>query len=69
MEIVTFVDGWMTYRDCVVQIESMFTEDNICYVHVINEQNDFSLILVADNTIINGVLQTSAQMIYDTLSA
>jgi len=42
--------------------------DLIVYLEIYNEQYNCTYAVVANETTINGVLQTSAQMIYDTLT-
>lgn len=44
------------------------TSDTNVYVGVQNDVYNYIIVLVANETSINGVLQTSAQMIIDTLS-
>jgi hypothetical protein len=49
----------------IAQIEISFDGVKVkCH----NDQNDFWVLFIANETTINGVLQTSAQMIYDTLT-
>lgn len=44
------------------------TSDTNVYVGIENDVYNYIIVLVANETTINGVLQTSAQMIIDTLS-
>lgn len=68
MEIIKFIDNKMHYRGCILEVGAMQIVDDVCLIHVTNSENDFDLILVANETSINDVIQTSAQMIIDTLS-
>jgi len=42
--------------------------DEIAYLNLFNDKYNFTYGVVANETTINGVLQTSAQMIIDTLT-
>lgn len=44
-------------------------DDNLVHVHIMNQIYNSIIALVANDTTINDVIQTSAQMIYDTLSS
>jgi hypothetical protein len=43
--------------------------DEIAYLNLYSDKYNFTYAVVANETTINGVLQTSAQMIIDTLNA
>jgi hypothetical protein len=49
-------------------IIDLYIESNSVFVHIENSVNNFWICFVENETIINDVLQTSAQMIYDTLT-
>jgi hypothetical protein len=68
MEFVTFENGIMNYRNCLLWVRNSEVLGDACLINVFNEDNDFIITLVANETTINGVIQTSAQMIIDTLS-
>jgi hypothetical protein len=59
----------LSYMGVDFQISGMEISSNGVFVNCTNAQNDFWMLLIENETIINGVLQTSSQMIYDTLSA
>jgi hypothetical protein len=44
-------------------------DDEIAYLNLFSDKYNFTYAVVANETTINGVLQTSAQMIIDTLNA
>jgi hypothetical protein len=64
-----FLDGLVTFRDLVYSA-SLFdiTSENQINMHLQNDEYSFFATFIANETTINGVLQTSAQMIYDTLN-
>ena len=43
-------------------------DDNLVHVHIMNQIYNSIIALVANDTIINGIIQTSADMIIETLS-
>jgi hypothetical protein len=44
-------------------------DDEIAYLNLFSDKYNFTYAVIANETTINGVLQTSAQMIIDTLNA
>ena len=50
-------------------ITELYIETNGVFVHLENSVNNFWMVFIANETTINDVLQTSAQMIYDTLTS
>lgn len=50
-------------------ITELYIETNGVFVHLENSVNNFWMVFIENETTINDVLQTSAQMIYDTLTA
>jgi hypothetical protein len=60
----------LTLMDVEYQIESVdIQSDIIVNIALFNEVYNCTYTVLANTTIINGVLQTSAQMIYDTLTS
>lgn len=69
MEELTFLNNQLHYRGQFYQVgDSMIMDDSI-FLNLFDSENNFKIILVSNQTSINGVLQTSAQMIIDTLNA
>lgn len=58
----------MIFRGIALNYDIHLIDDDGVYVRLHNEANDFITYLVANEVSINGVIQTSAQMIIDTLS-
>ena len=69
MEEILFVNNILTFRGYNYSIGFIEagTGDNV-YVNLVNPPYTFTILLIANEIIINGVLQTSADMIIDTLS-
>jgi hypothetical protein len=69
MEELIYIDNKLNYRGQFFQIgESVNLEDTVL-LNLYDSESNFNIILVANDTTINGVIQTSAQMIIDTLNA
>lgn len=58
------LDGFLYSFDDVALID-----ENLVNVHLFTDVYNFIYALVANDVTINGVLQTSGQMIFDTLNA
>jgi len=59
----------LTYNECSYAIGLLeATSDINVFVGIQNDFYDCIIVLVANQTIINGIVQTSAQMIIDTLT-
>lgn len=69
MDKLIFIDDILTYRGQNLYCGESYIEGDAVVINLKNDDNDFYAILVANETIINGVLQTSADMIIQTLSA
>jgi hypothetical protein len=70
MEQVLFNNGIINYRGYDYTISFLEMNGNeMVYVNLVNDPYTFTVVLVANETTINGILQTSAQMIFDTLSS
>lgn len=68
MEELIYIGNELNYRGQFFQIgESVNLEDTVL-LNLYDSESNFNIILVANETTINGVLQTSAQMIIDTLT-
>ena len=63
-----FTDNLLTFKDKQFKCGQSYIQGSACIINLLNDNNDFDVILVENETTINGVLQTSAQMIIDTLS-
>lgn len=68
MENLFFADYKLDFRGCICSIRDMYDIGNAVMIHVYNEENDFVITAVANQTTINDVLQTSSEMIIETLS-
>lgn len=68
IEHITFENGKINYRNCILSIKYSEIIGDACLINVFNDDNDFTIVLVSNETSINGVIQTSVQMIIDTLS-
>ena len=66
---IKYIDGILMFNGQEFSISELTIESNAVFVHLVNENNDFTMVLVENETTINDVLQTSAQMIYDTLTS
>lgn len=58
----------MIFRGVALNYDIHLIDDDGVYVRLYNEVNDFITYLIANEVSINGVIQTSVQMIIDTLS-
>ena len=68
MEELIYIGNELNYRGQFFQIgESVNLQDTVL-LNLYDSESNFNIILVANETTINGVLQTSAQMIIDTLT-
>ena len=68
MEELTFLDNQLNYRGQFYQVGDSMIMDDVVVTNLFDAENNFNVIIVANQTSINGVIQTSAQMIIDTLS-
>jgi len=68
MEELTFLDNQLNYRGQFYQVGDSMIMDDVVVTNLFDAENNFNVILVANQTSINGVIQTSAQMIIDTLT-
>jgi len=68
MEILTFIDNIMTFRGQEFTCGESYFEGDAAIINIKNDLNDCFVIFVSNHTSINGVIQTSAQMIIDTLA-
>lgn len=64
-----FINQLLEYKGDFYTIVSLdLIDDNLVHAHIMNEIYNSIIALVANDTSINGIVQTSAQMIIDTLS-
>ena len=68
MTELIFLGNFLTFRGQQFNCGQSYIEGDACIINLLNEDNNFNVILVSNETTINGVLQTSAQMIIETLS-
>jgi len=68
MEELTFLDNQLNYRGQFYQVGDSMIMDDVVFTNLFDAENNFNVILMANQTSINGVIQTSAQMIIDTLT-
>lgn len=67
---IVFINNVFTFNSIDYKIVNLdITSESIVIVTIDNDVNYSVIALVAGETIINDVLQTSAQMIYDTLTS
>jgi hypothetical protein len=65
-----YIDGILVFNGIEYSISNLeISSENVVYATIQNDIYLSVIALVANETIINGVLQTSAQMIIDTLSS
>jgi hypothetical protein len=68
MEELLLIDNQLTYRGFQYYIANTQQVNDAVFVNLIHDDSEFTITLVANQTSINGILQTSAQMIIDTLT-
>ena len=68
MELILFKNNVMTYREQLYQVGVMSVIGDAAMIQIINDKADCNITLVANETTINDVIQTSADMIIETLS-
>ena len=66
---IEYINDVLMFNSQEFSISELNIESNAVFVHLVNENNDFTMVLVENETTINDVIQTSAQMIYDTLTS
>jgi len=69
MEKINLKDNKLIYRGQELTYGNLIIIGNAVNIDVNNDSNDCTITLVENDTTINDVLQTSAQMIYDTLTS
>jgi len=68
MEELLYLDNQLNYRAQFFGIGQSVNLGDTILLNLYDFENNFNVVLVANQTTINGVLQTSAQMIIDTLT-
>lgn len=68
MEELTYLDNQLNYRGQFYQVGDSMIMDDVVVTNLFDAENNFNVILVSNQTSINGVIQTSSQMIIDTLT-
>lgn len=68
MEYLIFENNIFEFRNQYYKVELAEYYEGYCRLNLINDDNNIVILLGSNETTINGVLQTSAQMIIDTLS-
>jgi hypothetical protein len=65
---LTCENGILIYDSQELTYPDMFIVGEFVNINLVNEGNDIWMLLQENYTTINGVIQTSAQMIIDTLN-
>ena len=68
MEKLIYLDNKLEYRGFWYSVGQGSVIDSLCILNIYEGEFNFDIGLLANETTINGVLQTSAQMIIDTLT-
>lgn len=64
-----FLNGILDFRNSLFKISSMYLMgDNLVHVQIYDDNINEIVAFIANETTINGIVQTSGQMIIDTLS-
>jgi hypothetical protein len=63
-----FTNGILIYNEQELECSDFLIDGDFVTINLINEQNDIWVLFQANEISINGVIQTSAQMIIDTLT-
>jgi hypothetical protein len=66
---LTIQNNKVEFRGQWFDIVSSKLDGGYCLVNLVNQDNDLIVSFGGNETTINGILQTSAQMIFDTLSS
>lgn len=68
MEELIYLDNQVNYRGQFFFVGESNIMGDAVIIYLYDLENNFPVIIVANETSINGVIQTSAQMIIDTLT-
>jgi hypothetical protein len=68
MEEITISNGILTYRGLEYNYSYDSHIDTMVFIRLYDDIHDGLVTVVANEVSINGIVQTSAQMIFDTLS-
>ena len=68
MEDITIINGLLTYRGQEYNYNYNSDIDTLVFIRLYDDIHDGLVTVVANEVSINGIVQTSAQMIIDTLS-
>jgi hypothetical protein len=68
MEELTYLDNQLNYRGQFYEVGDSMIMDDAVFLNLFDTENNFKVIIVANQTSINGVIQTSSQMIIETLT-
>ena len=64
-----FTNSILSWNGNLFQVVDSYTDGDInANLNLMNEYNNFWVLFLANQTTINGVIQTTAQMIIDTLT-
>jgi hypothetical protein len=64
-----FTNNLLSWRNNLFQVVDSYADGEInCNLNLVNQDNNFWVLFQGNETSINGVIQTSAQMIIDTLT-
>jgi hypothetical protein len=68
MEEITLINGQLTYRGQIYNYSDLTEINTAVNITLLYDGSEFEVTVVANEVSINGIVQTSAQMIIDTLS-
>jgi hypothetical protein len=68
MEEITLINGQLTYRGQMYNYSDLTEINTAVNITLLYDGSTFEVTVVANEVSINGIVQTSAQMIIDTLS-
>jgi hypothetical protein len=68
MEEIRIINALLTYRGQEYNYSYSMQMDTAVFIRLYNDYDDFMVTVVANEVSINGIIQTSAQMIFETLS-
>jgi osmotically-inducible protein OsmY len=69
MEEITLINGQLTYRGQTYNYSGLTQINTAVNIALLYDGSEFEVTVVANEVSINGIVQTSAQMIIDTLSS
>lgn len=67
MEEIKYSNNKIDYRNQIFDIGEYYSLGDACIINLYDFESNFFVVLVANETSINGIIQTSADMIIETL--